>query len=116
MLDVRTDAKFQQLVHSSKLPLYVKQFESVLRKEHQKRERFYEEMSEQDKVEFIVRELVEQYVLHEEAFELLTKSSSGVVQREALAGFEVPVRAIFDKGENLRALREITHVPSEGAI
>ena len=223
MQDVRADAEFQQLVLSPKLPLYVKQLESVLQRECQNRERFYEEISEQDKVEFIngqvvlqspvklqhdaasgalyslmsafvsvhgrgyvgheklmvsltrndyepdicffrtekadtflseqtrfpapdlvvevisdsteavdrgikfedyaahevaeywlvdpIHETVEQYVLREEAFELLVKSNSGVVRGRTLTDFEIPVKAIFNTEENLRVLREIMRTP-----
>ena len=83
MLDVRADAEFQRLVHSPKLPLYVKQ--------------------------------LEQYALRDAAFELVMKSSSSLVRSETLIGFAIPIIAIFDRGENLRMLRDITQTPSEEA-
>jgi Uma2 family endonuclease len=57
---VPTAALVQQLLHSPDLPTYVRQFQSLLQAEHEKREQFYEEMSEQQKVEFINGEVVVQ--------------------------------------------------------
>ena len=48
----------QQLIHSPRLPMYVQTFQALLREEQKKRERFYEEMSEDQKVEFINGEVV----------------------------------------------------------
>jgi len=53
------------------------------------------------------RQIVEQYVLQGESYELLIKSNSGSVQSVAVTEFEIPVRAIFDKAENLKALGNI---------
>jgi Uma2 family endonuclease len=50
----------QQLLRSPSLPMYVQQFQSLLAAEHEKRERFYKEMSEEHKVEFINGEIVMQ--------------------------------------------------------
>ena len=50
----------QQLLHSPQLPRVVEEFQSVLSAEREKRERFYEEMSEERKVEFINGEVVVQ--------------------------------------------------------
>ncbi|MBD3307034.1 hypothetical protein GF348_11690, partial [candidate division KSB3 bacterium] len=50
----------QQLIHSPRLPLHVQEFQSLLREEQAKRERFYEEMSEGQKVEFINGEIIVQ--------------------------------------------------------
>jgi hypothetical protein len=55
-----TAALVQQLLHSPGLPVYVQRFQSLLQAEREKRERFYEEMSEQQKVEFINGEVVVQ--------------------------------------------------------
>lgn len=51
---------FQQLLCSPRLPMYAQQLQSLLQAERQKREQFYEEMSEQQKVEFINGEVVVQ--------------------------------------------------------
>ncbi len=48
----------QQLLDSPILPLYVRAFEALLREEQKKRERFYEEMYEGQKVEFINGEVI----------------------------------------------------------
>jgi Uma2 family endonuclease len=52
------DKAAEQLVLSPRLPFYVKRFHSLLKEETEKRQRFYEEMSEEQKVEFICGELV----------------------------------------------------------
>ncbi len=48
----------QQLLRCPQLPLVVQEFQSELRAEHEKRTRFYEEMSEGQKVEFINGEVI----------------------------------------------------------
>jgi len=50
-------------------------------------------------------EVVEQYLLEETAYTLKTKARSGVIASSALPGFEIPIRAIFDGSDYLRALR-----------
>lgn len=50
----------QQLLHSPQLPRVVEEFQSVLADEREKRQRFYDEMSEEQKVEFINGEVVVQ--------------------------------------------------------
>jgi Uma2 family endonuclease len=214
----------QQLLHSPSLPVYVQRFQSLLRAEREKRERFYEEMSEEQKVEFIngevvvqspaklrhttaVRnlstlldiyvserelgyvgqekmlitltrndyepdvcyfgaekartftpdqikfpapdfvvevlsssteandrgvkfvdyaahgvaeywivdpdaEMIEQYVLEGEAYQLRVKTNTGTVRSVAVEGFTVPVRAVFDEAEKLAAVREILAAPA----
>jgi len=210
---------FEQLIQSPKLPLYLKQFQEILDKEQQKREEFYQAITEADKAEFIngevvfqspvklqhdvasgalfrlistfvamralgyvghekimisltrndyepdicffsktksehfsleqtrfpapdfiaevlsdsteandrgmkftdyaahgvgeywlidpSREFVEQYILLGESYELLIKSNSGSLKSTVITGFEIPIRAIFDEKENLKALQEI---------
>ncbi|MBM3242501.1 Uma2 family endonuclease [Candidatus Poribacteria bacterium] len=209
----------EQLIQSPKLPLYLKQFQEILSKEQQKREEFYQTITEEDKVEFIngevvfqspvklqhdvasgalfklistfvamhnlghvghekimvsltrndyepdicffsqpkaeqfmpkqmyfpapdfiaeilsdsteekdrgvkfedyaahgvaeywlvdpSREFVEQYILQRESYELFVKSNSGSLKSAIITGFEIPVRAIFDEKENLKALQQI---------
>jgi Uma2 family endonuclease len=53
-------AAMQQLIRSPRLPLHVQEFQSLLQEERAKRERFYEEMSEGQKVEFINGEIIVQ--------------------------------------------------------
>lgn len=55
-----TAVTVQQLLRSPGLPVYVRQFQSLLQAEREKRKRFYEEMSEQQKIEFINGEIVVQ--------------------------------------------------------
>ena len=52
-------------------------------------------------------EVVEQYLLAGEAYTLQAKMSNGALQSRALPGFDVPVRALFDEAENVRALQAI---------
>ena len=49
----------------------------------------------------------EQYQLVEDRYELVIKARSGNVNSLVVTGFEIPIRAIFDKDENLSALRRI---------
>jgi len=48
-------------------------------------------------------------VVHEqgESYELLLKSNSGSLKSAVITGFEIPIRAIFDEKENLKALRKL---------
>ncbi len=48
----------QQLIRSPEMPLYVQQLQLMLQKEQERRERFYEEMSDGQKVEFINGEVI----------------------------------------------------------
>jgi len=48
----------QQLIRSPGLPAHVQELQSLLQAEQAKRERFYEEMSEEQKVEFINGEVI----------------------------------------------------------
>lgn len=47
---------------------------------------------------------VEQYVKRPEGYHLKMKAASGELASEAVPGFVIPVKAIFDEAENLRAL------------
>lgn len=50
---------------------------------------------------------VEQYVLREATYHLLTKARSGTIVSVVVDGFDIPIRAIFDKATNLNALQQI---------
>lgn len=52
-------------------------------------------------------EMVEQYILQGEAYELRIKSNSGDLQSIAVVGFTIPIRAIFDEKVNLATLRQL---------
>ena len=52
-------------------------------------------------------EMVEQYILQGEAYELRIKSNSGDLQSIAVAGFTIPIRAILDEKVNLATLRQL---------
>ncbi len=51
--------------------------------------------------------IVEQYLLRDGEYELAMKASSGEIQSEVIAGFRAPVRAFFEAGDNLAALRTL---------
>lgn len=50
-------------------------------------------------------EMVEQYLLQGESYELHIKSDSGELHSVAVPGFTIPIRAIFDEQVNLATLR-----------
>lgn len=50
---------------------------------------------------------VEQYRLKEGEYELVLKSGNGVITSEAIEGFSIPILAIFDEAENLKALSQL---------
>jgi Uma2 family endonuclease len=51
--------------------------------------------------------MIEQYLLHEHGYELLVKTNTGVIKSSIVEGFEIPVRAIFDKQEYLAAAQAL---------
>ncbi|MBI4647488.1 MAG: Uma2 family endonuclease [Bacteroidia bacterium] len=53
------------------------------------------------------KEIVEQYVLEGQQFMLQIKSKSGYVKSVVIKNFEIPIRAIFDKNENIIAVQNI---------
>ena len=55
-------------------------------------------------------EVVEQYVLRGEEYELLLKSGDGKIQSVAVEHFVIPIRSIFDEKENLKVLAEIVNL------
>ena len=52
-------------------------------------------------------EELEQFLLQEGAYRLAMKSGTGYIRSHAVAGFEIPVRALFDPAENIAALRTL---------
>ncbi|MCP4110138.1 MAG: Uma2 family endonuclease [Desulfobacteraceae bacterium] len=54
-----------------------------------------------------VTQTVEQYVLDKNSYSLRAKMDSGVLKCQAVKGFDIPVRALFDKEENLAALKAV---------
>jgi Uma2 family endonuclease len=53
------------------------------------------------------QEALEQYLLQEDAFKLAQKSGTGEVRSAVVAGFVIPVRALFDAQVNLATLRRL---------
>ncbi len=54
-------------------------------------------------------EIVEQYVLRGEEYELLLKSGDGHIQSIAVESFTIPIRSIFNERENLEFLSKIVN-------
>lgn len=54
-------------------------------------------------------EIVEQYLLVGDQYELAIKANSGQLRSLTVTGFEIPVRALFDDGINIATLRTILH-------
>jgi Uma2 family endonuclease len=52
-------------------------------------------------------EWVEQYIEKDGRYELRLKSGSGEIASSVIAGFRVPVRAIFDAKESLRVMQTL---------
>lgn len=50
---------------------------------------------------------LEQYHLFGEEYELILKSAVGDVKSFAVEGFQIPIRAIFDETENLKAIQSL---------
>ncbi len=50
---------------------------------------------------------VEQYLLNDETYTLAIKAADGTLKSSAIAGFVIPVRAIFDSAERQRTLRNL---------
>jgi Uma2 family endonuclease len=52
-------------------------------------------------------QMIEQYVLQNEQYELLLKAKDGSIESVVLPDFKILIRAIFDEIENLKSLSEI---------
>ena len=51
-------------------------------------------------------EIIEQYVLkRDKTYELRLKSGSGEIKSTVVKGFSIPIRAVFDRAQNLQILR-----------
>lgn len=53
------------------------------------------------------QEILEQYVLRAAAYELAQKSGNGEVRSDVVAGFVIPIRALFDSQIHLQVLRQL---------
>lgn len=49
---------------------------------------------------------MEQYLLEQQQYTLRLKVRDGSLESQVLAGFTIPVRAIFDEQENLNVLQK----------
>ena len=58
MVTATTDEIVRQLMQSPRLPQLTRQFQAILRAEQEQRQRFYEEMSDAQKTEFINGEII----------------------------------------------------------
>ena len=54
-----------------------------------------------------VSEVVEQYLLADNRYELALKSSNGSIKSEVIVGFEIPIKAIFDQDLNFEVLQKL---------
>ena len=54
-----------------------------------------------------VSEVVEQYFLVDNRYELALKSSNGSIKSEVIIGFEIPIKAIFDEDLNFEVLQKL---------
>jgi Uma2 family endonuclease len=52
-------------------------------------------------------EIVEQYILDDDEYVLKNKLKKGMIESVVIEGFKIPVRAIFDPKENLKALQNL---------
>lgn len=52
-------------------------------------------------------EVVEQYILKEDVYEWVYKSSQGMIKSEVVKDFEIPIRAIFDAEINFEVLQKM---------
>jgi Uma2 family endonuclease len=52
-------------------------------------------------------EVVEQYILKEDIYELVYKSSKGLIKSLVVKDFEIPIRAIFDAEINFEVLQKM---------
>ena len=50
---------------------------------------------------------VSQYVLKNQKYELVLKSTQGIISSQVVKGFNIPIEAIFDSSENRKVLRLI---------
>ncbi len=55
----------------------------------------------------VEKQFVEQYFLQKEEYELLLKARDGAIESVILPKFKIPICAIFDETENLKALTEL---------
>lgn len=55
------------------------------------------------------KQIVEQYVLENERYELLVKAKDGGIGSVVLPEFKIPIRAIFDETVNLNALTKLVN-------
>lgn len=53
------------------------------------------------------KEIIEQYFLQNQQYELVFKAGSGEIRSLVLTDFAIPVRAVFDKKVNLKTLGEL---------
>ncbi|SEJ69653.1 Endonuclease, Uma2 family (restriction endonuclease fold) [Dyadobacter sp. SG02] len=54
-----------------------------------------------------VKKTMEQYHLMDNKYELVLNADSGDVKSFAVKGFQIPIRAIFDDDENLKAIQNL---------
>jgi Uma2 family endonuclease len=53
------------------------------------------------------KEVMEQYLISNGQYELVLKSSNGVIKSQVIEGFEIPIKAIFDEELNLEVMQSL---------
>ena len=53
------------------------------------------------------KQTVEQYELANGIYELVVKSTNGLIRSKAISGFDIPIVSIFNETENMKTLRAI---------
>lgn len=53
------------------------------------------------------KQTLEQYLLRNGKYELVLKATDAIVKSEAIQGFEIPIRAIFEEQANVAALQKL---------
>lgn len=61
-------------------------------------------------------ETLEQYHLFGKEYQLILKSSTGDVKSFAVEGFQIPIKAIFSKTENLKAIQNLLSTQSSSTL
>ncbi|MDQ3021898.1 MAG: Uma2 family endonuclease [Bacteroidota bacterium] len=53
------------------------------------------------------KQIIEQYILNNDKYELFLKSNNGLIKSKAIQGFEIPIESVFIEEQNLKALKKI---------
>ncbi len=108
----------QLLLHDPQLPQVVEEFLSVLQAEEEKREQFYEEMSEEQKVEFINGEVIvhspvklRHSIISQNIFTLLNISTLRAPEGNPLTGDYTMTFRVYTQHDTLISLINLVTWP-----